>query len=373
MAAQPHAATARTHNFVHNDAIWRQTIWYELNTAKNWEAHWGFMRDTMIDDEDQGDAKLPPLKEDLQKRAGHGGAVGDAKAAGGNKRKVKAHTQVAVVMDPKRSGLPAKVPPGLTFSRVAAAAEAAGAATSKTPSGPTSSVPTAPQQGGARQPPASPPTGKPPTDDTIVSNWLYTYNVPRIIKYRFPSEKYTMPPTTSNDIGWPWERVQKQMQMPFALQSSPERFESFEDTQKREAWDQQRQRDKAAMLAHKQQLQQQRSMAPKPVAAGTAGAAESPGPLPMVPTPPAHAMIGKRKGPQVPRVVKQPAEAEMDMDDLDDEILGNAGAGRMGLEGPEITQRRERVPAPYTLERFGKHARGRGDVLKWFGPRESLP
>lgn len=48
---------------------------------------------------------------------------------------------------------------------------------------------------------------KPGLDDpnsSAVSDWLTTSNVPRIISYRFPSEKYTVPATTSQDIGWPW-------------------------------------------------------------------------------------------------------------------------------------------------------------------------
>jgi hypothetical protein len=48
---------------------------------------------------------------------------------------------------------------------------------------------------------------KPGLEDSgnhIIQDWLKTSNVPRIINYRFPSEKYTTPATTSQDIGWPW-------------------------------------------------------------------------------------------------------------------------------------------------------------------------
>jgi hypothetical protein len=38
----------------------------------------------------------------------------------------------------------------------------------------------------------------------LISNWLFSSNVNRIIKHRFPSDKYTMPATTTQDIGWPW-------------------------------------------------------------------------------------------------------------------------------------------------------------------------
>jgi hypothetical protein len=60
-------------------------------------------------------------------------------------------------MDPHQTGLPSKLPPGLADEK-----------------------------------------------SSVVSDWLFASNVPRIIKYKFPSEKYTLPPTTSHDIGWPW-------------------------------------------------------------------------------------------------------------------------------------------------------------------------
>lgn len=44
------------------------------------------------------------------------------------------------------------------------------------------------------------------------------------------------------------------------------------------------------------------------------------------------------------------------------------------VQGDEqVLLRRQCAPQAPTLEIFGKHARGRGDVLKWFGAREALP
>jgi hypothetical protein len=103
--------------------------------------------------------------------------------------------------------------------------------------------------------PSKLPPGLSPTEDSIISDWLCTSNVPRIINYRFPAEKYTIPATTSQEVGWPWLR-----------QETP---------------------------------------------------------------------------------VKQDPCA--------------------------FTYKREYVPHAPTLEKFGKYARGQGDVLKWFGVRESLP
>eukprot|EP00842_Homolaphlyctis_polyrhiza_P000048 jgi/Hompol1/1043/HPOL_004599-RA len=149
--------------------------------------------------------------------------------------------------------------------------------------------------------PSKIPAGLSDEKSSIVCDWLCTYNVPRIIKYRFPSEKYTVPSTTAQDIGWPWERVQEKMKMPYAIQQ-PERFESFEDQE-----------------------------------------------------------IARRKK-------KQSEEDKKALDALAKELEQEMKGGECRIE-----QKRDRVPAPYTLERFGKHARGRGDVLKWFGAREALP
>lgn len=41
-------------------------------------------------------------------------------------------------------------------------------------------------------------------ENPIVSDWLFSSNVNSIIKYRFPSQKYFLPTTTSHEIGWPW-------------------------------------------------------------------------------------------------------------------------------------------------------------------------
>ncbi|KAJ3021784.1 hypothetical protein HKX48_007755 [Thoreauomyces humboldtii] len=50
----------RVRNTVHDAAIWRQTISYELSTAKEWEKNWGFMRG-LYDHNGTETLKLPPL------------------------------------------------------------------------------------------------------------------------------------------------------------------------------------------------------------------------------------------------------------------------------------------------------------------------
>ena len=39
------AGNKKDHNTVHEDAIWRQLIKYEMDWARNWERKWGFMKD----------------------------------------------------------------------------------------------------------------------------------------------------------------------------------------------------------------------------------------------------------------------------------------------------------------------------------------
>jgi hypothetical protein len=41
-------------------------------------------------------------------------------------------------------------------------------------------------------------------ENAVISDWLFDNRVRNIIGYRFPSEKYSMPATTSSEIGWPW-------------------------------------------------------------------------------------------------------------------------------------------------------------------------
>ncbi|KAJ3395885.1 hypothetical protein HDU92_004731 [Lobulomyces angularis] len=120
----------RIHNVVHDDAIWRQTINYELNTAKNWDKSWGFVCDAYKTvDIPEKNSRLPPLKN-------------------------KNYSQ-----QPNASGLPSKLCPGLTKDA-----------------------------------------------NSLISDWLLTYDTPRIVNYRFPASKYTYPATTSNEVGWPWGR-----------------------------------------------------------------------------------------------------------------------------------------------------------------------
>jgi hypothetical protein len=103
--------------------------------------------------------------------------------------------------------------------------------------------------------PSKLPPGLSPTKDSIIADWLCTSNVSRIINYRFPSEKYRLPATTSQEVGWPWLQKEKmEHNDPYAT-----------------------------------------------------------------------------------------------------------------------TYKRDGIPHAPTLEKFGKYARGQGDVLKWFGAREALP
>ncbi|KAI8854582.1 hypothetical protein BC829DRAFT_380293, partial [Chytridium lagenaria] len=41
-------------------------------------------------------------------------------------------------------------------------------------------------------------------DNPILGDWLISYRVPEIIKARKPMEKYSVPCTTSSEVGWIW-------------------------------------------------------------------------------------------------------------------------------------------------------------------------
>lgn len=58
------------------------------------------------------------------------------------------------------------------------------------------------------------PPGLADTEDSLVTDWLYSHKVSNIISYRLPDEKYTIPVTTSSEIGWPWRHVQEQLGLP---------------------------------------------------------------------------------------------------------------------------------------------------------------
>ncbi|KAJ3118910.1 hypothetical protein HDU96_006561 [Phlyctochytrium bullatum] len=47
-------------------------------------------------------------------------------------------------------------------------------------------------------------------DSPILGDWLLTYRVPDIIKSRKPVEKYSVPCTTSSEVGWIWGNSRKQ-------------------------------------------------------------------------------------------------------------------------------------------------------------------
>lgn len=38
-----------------------------------------------------------------------------------------------------------------------------------------------------------------------MQSYLYTYNIPKVINYRTPMEKYHMPTSTTQEIGWKWK------------------------------------------------------------------------------------------------------------------------------------------------------------------------
>ncbi|KAJ1522428.1 hypothetical protein HK096_002142 [Nowakowskiella sp. JEL0078] len=120
MASEVQKKEKRIHNQVHDDAIWRQTINYELTTAKNWDRY--FQKPS-----GENNVKLPTI----------------------------------ATVPSFASGLPSKLPQGLSGS------------------------------------------------DTLMADWLYTYNVPRVIRYKSPSEKYKYPPTTSGEVGWMWTGTTK--------------------------------------------------------------------------------------------------------------------------------------------------------------------
>nr|KAJ3418139.1 hypothetical protein HK105_000287 [Polyrhizophydium stewartii] len=339
-AAPGGGKSARIHNPVHNDAIcvfgshgarvamgtaWcvcvcvrlgvfvcrRQTIRYELNTAKNWETHWGFMRDTMLTDAEAGEAaaggvRLPPLG-DARASVGahHRGKRESAAAARAAAAAASADAAMAAaarqVKDPKASGLPSKIPPGLMDA-------------------------------------TSP----------IVGDWLCSYNIPRIIHYRFPSEKYTMPPTTATDIGWPWEHVQEKMRAGEACEAGGGGVCGV---------------GRPGALARQDAA---KATVTNQLAAVTGS--DSPASAAAV----AAAVLAGNAQRFESFEDMQESKRKRAQHEADKKMLARLEK-EFGPLGADISHRRTQVPTPYTLERFGKHARGRGDVLKWFGAREALP
>ena len=123
----------------------------------------------------------------------------------------------------------------------------------------------------------------------ILEDWLLAFHTPKLIQFRYPSEKYKTPATTAQDVGWPW--IQQPLQRK-DLESLP------------------------------------------------------------------------RKGNDLNTSVSQ---SKMDESDV------AVSQSKMNDLDVAVSQKRNGVPTAYTLERFGRYARGRGDVLKWFGAREALP
>ncbi|KAJ3220580.1 hypothetical protein HDU81_011334 [Chytriomyces hyalinus] len=158
----------RVRNAVHDAAIWRQTIQYELTTAQNWERYYGFMKDAMIENEEsirQARAnhtnkrqKLPPISKN--QNGSSNSATQDSSTQNANTKQATKAARPASASKTliQASGLPSKLPPGLVM----------------------------------------------PGDDPIVSDWLISYHVPHLIRARMPAEKYRTPCTTSSEVGWVW-------------------------------------------------------------------------------------------------------------------------------------------------------------------------
>ncbi|KAJ3155221.1 hypothetical protein HDU89_007412 [Geranomyces variabilis] len=212
-------AAPRVRNQVHDAAIWRQTISYELSTAKDWEQNWGFMRE-------------------LYEQPG---------ASGERKNRLKKSSASSV---PRAfiSGLPSKLPPGLTTD---------------------------------------------PTSHT--ADLLCIHDVARITRSLHPKQKYTYPATTQQEIGWDWEAD------PAEMQSKESGDGGKEDG----------------------------------AVAGDAGTMAKPSRKPNA------------------------KEVKSDVEAMQRHLAGDANPN----------------PVRYrTLERFGREARGQGDVLSWWGgTRDSLP
>ncbi|KAJ3248770.1 hypothetical protein HDU78_010219 [Chytriomyces hyalinus] len=158
----------RVRNAVHDAAIWRQTIQYELTTAQNWERYYGFMKDAMIENQEsikQARAnhtnkrqKLPPISNNSIHPTTQESSPQNATTANTQQATKAARAVSASKTQIHASGLPSKLPPGLVM----------------------------------------------PDDDPIVSDWLISYHVPHLIRARMPAEKYRTPCTTSSEVGWVW-------------------------------------------------------------------------------------------------------------------------------------------------------------------------
>ncbi|KAJ3113614.1 hypothetical protein HDU96_003145 [Phlyctochytrium bullatum] len=66
-----------------------------------------------------------------------------------------------------------------------------------------------------------------PEDDEMMSNWFVSHHVDRIVKSRYPVDKYMVPPTTSSEVGWVWGMAREE---PVAIEitSQKPKFKSLE-------------------------------------------------------------------------------------------------------------------------------------------------
>ena len=53
--------------------------------------------------------------------------------------------------------------------------------------------------------PSKLPPGLSSPSTSLLTDWLYAHNVKRVIAFHLPAEKYTVPATTSHEIGWRWD------------------------------------------------------------------------------------------------------------------------------------------------------------------------
>ncbi|KAJ3084998.1 hypothetical protein HK102_000406 [Quaeritorhiza haematococci] len=200
------------------------------------------------------------------------------------------YTQSA--LHPFSSGLPSKLPSGLT-------------ATPATPDFPQDVDPetVTPEQLG----------------DTIITDWLRAHAVNKIVRYRMPSDKYTYPATTATEVGWPWGRAGDKT-MPY---------------------------------------QSTNAISTSKAQAGNTNSRPGSASSRFVPRNGGGAIVGR--GITVTNAL---------------EVKGVESCKRgsaSDFSGSSSMMKKGSVPY-YTLEKFGKHAKGREDILKWWGGgRESLP
>jgi hypothetical protein len=59
--------------------------------------------------------------------------------------------------------------------------------------------------------PSKLPPGLAPNEDSLLSDWLYAHQIQKVIQSTYPIDKYTIPATTTQEIGWAWKNVQNNL------------------------------------------------------------------------------------------------------------------------------------------------------------------